>query len=253
MGFDISQAIEDNLKAEQGDQTAQEPERTPRQRNAGRAQRNSSGAQERRRSGQQAATGKTPRKGQQKPDQDGEREAGSKGKDRNPRQQASAGRSNPRQAPAQRNNRRTQTGKPALPPDRDPEVFLDDDIDNFGNSVDYVSPYKDKPGIASGNRRQRTPSERRPRAAQSNRSNQSGSRNGQSGRNNQRRQQNPDLFVKADPTPAYIAAKREREQAGNAPLIIRKGERLPSLEQLEQLENSRTSKKERPALLGLRD
>lgn len=49
----------------------------------------------------------------------------------------------------------------------------------------------------------------------------------------------------------YIAATCE--QAGNAPLIIRKGERLPILEQLEQLENARSPKKERPALLGLRD
>src|SRR5690606_23587681 len=33
---------------------------------------------------------------------------------------------------------------PPLPPDRDPEEFLDDEIDNFGNRVDYVSPNQNK-------------------------------------------------------------------------------------------------------------
>jgi len=32
--------------------------------------------------------------------------------------------------------------QPELPPERDPEDFLDDDIDNFGNRADYVSPYQ---------------------------------------------------------------------------------------------------------------
>ncbi len=46
-----------------------------------------------------------------------------------------------------RNQRNTRNSRPAattaapeLPVNRDPEVFLDDAIDNFGNSVDYVSP-----------------------------------------------------------------------------------------------------------------
>ena len=44
-----------------------------------------------------------------------------------------------------RNNRpAATTAVPELPPNRDPEVFLDDAIDNFGNSVDYVSPYQNK-------------------------------------------------------------------------------------------------------------
>jgi ATP-dependent RNA helicase RhlE len=33
---------------------------------------------------------------------------------------------------------------PKPPADRDPEEFLDDDIDNFGNRADYVSPYQGK-------------------------------------------------------------------------------------------------------------
>jgi len=32
--------------------------------------------------------------------------------------------------------------QPELPPDRSPEDFLDDEIDNFGNRADYVSPYQ---------------------------------------------------------------------------------------------------------------
>ena len=33
---------------------------------------------------------------------------------------------------------------PQLPPDRAPDEFLDDEVDNFGNRVDYVSPYQSK-------------------------------------------------------------------------------------------------------------
>ncbi len=250
MGFDINQAIEASLNAEHNVQPAEEPARKPRQRSGGRTQRNNAASQSRKHGNQQDAAGKQQRKGQQQAEGGNESAAAEKSKARNPRQRNQS-RDNPRQGARNTQRGQAASAKPALPPNRDPEEFLDDEIDNFGNSVDYVSPYKNKPGVASGNRRQRSPSERRPRAARSNQ--QTGGRGNNGGRNNQLRQQNPDLFVQADPTPAYIAAKREREQAGNAPLIIRKGERLPSLEQLEQLENSRASKKERPALLGLRD
>ncbi|MFB1010569.1 MAG: DEAD/DEAH box helicase [Thiopseudomonas sp.] len=197
MGFDMNQAIEANLKAEQAEQEERDTSRQAR-----------------------------------KPA--GERPA------RNDQQRS--------------RQHQTRTGKPQLPPHRDPEEFLDDEIDNFGNSVDYVSPYKGKTGGNAGNRTRQTVSERQPRVAQT-----ASGRGGRQGkpqagnRQNGRRTQNAELFVKADPTPAYIAARREREQAASAPLIIRKGERLPSLEQLEQLENARSPKKERPALLGLRD
>ncbi|KQQ54746.1 DEAD/DEAH box helicase [Pseudomonas sp. Leaf127] len=33
---------------------------------------------------------------------------------------------------------------PRAPANRDPEVFLDDEVDNFGNRADYVSPYQGK-------------------------------------------------------------------------------------------------------------
>ena len=35
---------------------------------------------------------------------------------------------------------------PAMQPNRDPEEFLDDDVDNFGNRADYVSPYQNGKG-----------------------------------------------------------------------------------------------------------
>ena len=247
MGFDMNQAIEANLKAEQAEQEERDNRRpAPRQDN---------------RAGQARQPRNTPR--QQGRNERSEQAAGEAGETRGkrPARERSNERSNERNANRSANPRREQpaqrqparSSQRAAPAQRDPDVFLDDEIDNFGNSVDYVSPYKNKGNGNTGNRArqpQRTPGERLPRAAQS--------ATGRGGRQqnpaaNGRRQQAPELFVKADPTPAYITARREREQAANAPLIIRKGERLPSLEQLEQLENARSPKKERPALLGLRD
>jgi len=40
------------------------------------------------------------------------------------------------------NMQKSPFSQPQLPPDRDPDDFLDDDIDNFGNRADYVSPYQ---------------------------------------------------------------------------------------------------------------
>ncbi|WP_435606500.1 DEAD/DEAH box helicase [Pseudomonas knackmussii] len=55
-------------------------------------------------------------------------------------QQAQRGDNQPRQ-PRQPKAPRPQQANSA---DRDPEEFLDDDFDNFGNRADYVSPYPDK-------------------------------------------------------------------------------------------------------------
>lgn len=38
----------------------------------------------------------------------------------------------------------SNNGVPKPPADRDPEEFLDDEVDNFGNRADYVSPYQGK-------------------------------------------------------------------------------------------------------------
>lgn len=152
------------------------------------------------------------------------------------------------------NNRRPQRKArpqaPQLPADRAPDEFFDDDIDNFGNRVDYVSPYPDKAT------RLTQPAQRQGRnaAPQGQRANTRGPnqprrKKGQGYGNKNRRNNDSFLFVGADPTPAYVAAERERERANHTPLIIRKGERLPSLEQLEQLD-ARSNKRERPALLS---
>ncbi|HGY9623718.1 TPA: DEAD/DEAH box helicase [Pseudomonas putida] len=44
--------------------------------------------------------------------------------------------------PRQQQASQGQAGIPPVPADRDPEEFLDDEIDNFGNRADYVSPYQ---------------------------------------------------------------------------------------------------------------
>jgi ATP-dependent RNA helicase RhlE len=45
-----------------------------------------------------------------------------------------------------------------VPANRDPEEFLDDDVDNFGNRADYVSPYQNK-GNQGRNRRPGAPAQ----------------------------------------------------------------------------------------------
>ncbi|MBH3393044.1 DEAD/DEAH box helicase [Pseudomonas monteilii] len=44
----------------------------------------------------------------------------------------------------QQQQQASNSSVPKAPADRDPEEFLDDDIDNFGNRADYVSPYQGK-------------------------------------------------------------------------------------------------------------
>ncbi|MGH8466708.1 MAG: DEAD/DEAH box helicase, partial [Pseudomonas sp.] len=51
-----------------------------------------------------------------------------------------------------------QAGVPSVPANRDPEEFLDDDVDNFGNRADYVSPYQNK-GNQGRNRRPGAPAQ----------------------------------------------------------------------------------------------
>lgn len=152
---------------------------------------------------------------------------------------------NPRNTRNQRSAAAPIVGAPELPPNRDPEVFLDDAIDNFGNSVDYVSPYQNK---GRGRRpNSNTPAGAQPRGARPARANNPAAatdkrRAPKKPRNNPRRNDSRAALGSNEP-----AVSREAPQ----PLIIRKGERLPSLEQLEQLE-SRTRNKERPALLTSR-
>ncbi|NQD58661.1 DEAD/DEAH box helicase [Pseudomonas sp. CM25] len=57
----------------------------------------------------------------------------------------------------QQQQQASSASTPKAPADRDPEAFLDDDVDNFGNRADYVSPYQGKgqgrnrrPGAGAG-------------------------------------------------------------------------------------------------------
>jgi len=153
-------------------------------------------------------------------------------------------------APRARNPRNTRNSRPAaagaseLPPSRDPEVFLDDAIDNFGNSVDYVSPYKNK-----GNSRR--PNSNAPAAGAQARTARP-ARTGAAAATDKRRSGPSKPRPNTPRTDSRYAEPAVNKEARPAPqpLIIRKGERLPSLEQLEQLE-SRT-RKEKPALLSSR-
>ncbi|MDG3709451.1 DEAD/DEAH box helicase [Pseudomonas aeruginosa] len=60
------------------------------------------------------------------------------------------------QAQQPRQSREARPAKPNRPPEvdgnRDPEEFLDDDFDNFGNRADYVSPYQGQENKGRGRR-----------------------------------------------------------------------------------------------------
>ncbi|WP_417780561.1 DEAD/DEAH box helicase [Stutzerimonas xanthomarina] len=143
---------------------------------------------------------------------------------------------------------------PRLPSDRAPDVFLDDEVDNFGNSVDYVSPYQNKQGRG---RRPGAPAQpgSQPRAAAAPRSGTAGAgaqgkgkRQGQSARGGQPRRKNEGRRIDGDSGGARrdIAEKPKEKQ----PVIIHKEsklDRLPSIEQLEQLPTK--PRGEKPALL----
>ncbi|UTH36908.1 DEAD/DEAH box helicase [Pseudomonas sp. KHPS1] len=162
---------------------------------------------------------------------------------------------------------------PPLPPDRDPEEFLDDEIDNFGNRVDYVSPNQNKqqgrgrrPGAAPANG-----------APQGQRQNGKGPRNNNGGGNGagkNRRQGSGQggqpgqgrnggnrgrgrpahdgriTSLDRDELPRTEAAVRNPRE--KQPVIVHKGSRLdrfPTAEQLDELSNSTRPRGEKPALL----
>ncbi|KJH79467.1 MULTISPECIES: DEAD/DEAH box helicase [Pseudomonadaceae] len=144
---------------------------------------------------------------------------------------------------------------PRLPSDRDPEVFLDDELDNFGNRVDYVSPYQNKQGRGRRPGAPAQPGTGQPRAAagprgagastggagQGKGKRQGQSRGGQPRRKNEGRRIDNDGGARQD-----VAAKPKEKQ----PVIIHKEsklDRLPSAEQLDQLPTK--PRGEKPALL----
>ncbi|MGH8484954.1 MAG: DEAD/DEAH box helicase, partial [Pseudomonas sp.] len=70
-------------------------------------------------------------------------------KDKEKTAEKSAGGRQDRKPRDNKKPRPAQAAQPSSAPaqgNRDPEVFLDDDVDNFGNRADYVSPYQNKGG-----------------------------------------------------------------------------------------------------------
>ncbi|WP_145007477.1 DEAD/DEAH box helicase [Pseudomonas oryzihabitans] len=169
-------------------------------------------------------------------------------RDRRDRDDAGQANAQPAQAVAQQ------------PRDRDPEEFLDDAYDNFGNSVDYVSPYqgKGRKGPRSGNggngaRPAAATGTGQPRQGQG-----QGAARGQRGQQQQqpgkRRGQNgqPRAARPYESAPSEPRAYAAEERASNKPQpkIVHKpsrADRLPTLEQLEDLPSR--PRGEKPALL----
>jgi len=163
---------------------------------------------------------------------------------------------------------------PALPPDRDPEEFLDDEIDNFGNRVDYVSPNQNKQqgrGRRSGGAPANGAAQGQPRQnGKGPRSNNGGSNGagknrrqgggqagqggqGRNGGNRGRGRPASDGRITSldrDELPRSDAAVRNPRE--KQPIIMHKGSRLdrfPTAEQLDELSNNSRPRGEKPALL----
>ena len=153
---------------------------------------------------------------------------------------------------------------PQAAAERDPETFLDDDIDNFGNRVDYVSPYANqgKGRRPQGQRPQRPAQqgqgERRPRttghapaaAARHSHNGKPSNRENNPRQGQTRRNDRPNNRYAGHSGMSATQETRKPEQ--RKPVIIHKESRLPTAEQLEQLERSIRPRSERPALLTRR-
>ncbi|PVZ43171.1 DEAD/DEAH box helicase [Pseudomonas sp. CC120222-01a] len=253
MGFDASQV------------EAEKPEVRERQQNNGRGGRNQ---QQARGEGSKDANGGRKDKGKDKgkaKQQAADKPADKEKSGDKPQQQRKPRDKKPRQQ-QQANN----SPVPKAAADRDPEEFLDDDVDNFGNRADYVSPYQNgkgqgrnrRPGGAgqgqgqsqgggqrsnngggqgqgrnAGGQQRSASGDKRPRSNNgggARRDNNGAGRNRSAGRDDAARQE-----------PA-VRSTREQHQ----PVIIRKESKLdryPTPEQLDDLPSR--PRGERPALL----
>ncbi|MFK0342928.1 MULTISPECIES: DEAD/DEAH box helicase [unclassified Pseudomonas] len=127
MGFDASQV------------EAEKPEVRERQQNNGRGGRN----QQARGEGGKDANGGRKDKGKDKGK--AKQQAADKPADKEKSGDKQQQQRKPRdKKPRQQQQQASNGSVPKVPADRDPEEFLDDDIDNFGNRADYVSPYQGK-------------------------------------------------------------------------------------------------------------
>lgn len=153
--------------------------------------------------------------------------------------------------------RKATASSPKLPPNRDPEEFLDDEIDNFGNRVDYVSPYQ---GKGQGRNRRNgsspaaaAPATRTPRSQSKAQPGTSAARkkprnaSAANGRGRAPQRVIHDAPLREAGEPRMVERAKEKK-----PLIMHKPssrDRFPTLEQLEQLNQATRSRTEKPALL----
>ncbi|UVE18137.1 DEAD/DEAH box helicase [Pseudomonas sp. LS44] len=202
----------------------------------------------------------------------GEHQGGRKDKGKDRGRQKPTAHAKPNQPQAQQ---ASAQAIPSLPANRDPEEFLDDEIDNFGNRADYV-PVQPKPqgrhsnprrgggggggqgqtqGQGAGQGRgQGKPQGQRPAgsgqagqgAQGANKPGRSGQRPQGQGRSGQGRGMGGGRRDDA-PRERQEPAVQDPRSNSKQPLIIRKGERLPTAEQLDQLDNR--PRGEKPALL----
>ncbi|MGV8841754.1 MAG: DEAD/DEAH box helicase [Pseudomonas sp.] len=164
-------------------------------------------------------------------------------------ERAPSERNNAQRAPVERGQ--AQESLPA----RAPDVFLDDDIDNFGNRADYVSPNQNKPQNNRGRRpgapaATGTPSGRNQGGGQG-AGGRSGQGNGRSNpnRDSQPRGRGPREPGQGDSQRQEAAVKAPRD---SQPRIMHKESKLDRVtpEQLEQLEQQPgRARGEKPALL----
>ncbi|WP_349975194.1 DEAD/DEAH box helicase [Pseudomonas sp. WHRI 8519] len=244
MGFDSSQV------------EAEKPEVRERPQNNGRGGRNQQARGDGSKDGSSGRKDKGKDKGKAKQPAADKEKSADKQQPRKPRDKK------PRQQQA------SQNSVPKVPADRAPDEFLDDEIDNFGNRADYVSPYQNaknqgrnrRPGAGAGaGQAQANPGrsnsgggqgrngsqprsasgEKRPprnnKGGEARRDSKGAGRNRSSGRDDASRQE---------------PAVRSSREPQNQPVIIRKEsklDRFPTPEQLDDLPSR--PRGERPALL----
>lgn len=165
-----------------------------------------------------------------------------------------------------------------LPPDRPEDEFRDDDYDNFGNSVDYVSPYQDK-SKNNGNKRfssnkqgaatatakapraqkpktartqvasEQATTERRPRNSLYRRNNRTTTTTAKTTTRKPR-----EIMANTPPITNDFQEPQQRKASSTVTSIIHRKhpriDRLPTMEQLDSLANRHIPKGEKPMLLS---
>lgn len=173
-----------------------------------------------------------------------------------------------------------------MPPDRPEDEFRDDEYDNFGNSVDYISPYQDKAKNARSKRFAKTTSSttatpvasvaavtnNRPQRAKTTKPKTTAT-NAQATeqrrpRNSLYRRNNRNNTTMTTPSsaphrkreimaatpPSELKEPQQRRSSTSAPAIIHRKhsrvDRLPTIEQLDSMPNRHIPKSEKPMLLS---